>query len=245
MKHTIKIALAAMLAIGLFSPALAGSLEDAGAAKARGDYKAALVILRPVAERGDLIAQYELGELYADPGPIQDLPQAATWFRKAADQGYVRAQVMMGVMYAMGGGVTPDGARALYWFQKAADQGDAEGEAGVGQIYARGLGVAEDDAQAFIWFQKAADQRLMPAELNVAFDYENGRGVPKDKVQALMWLDLILDQILSGSSGGAHVSLQQRDKLAAQMSAAQIEQAKQLAVDWTAHHARLSSQSTP
>jgi TPR repeat protein len=103
----------------------------------------------------------------------------------------------------------------------------------------------EDDTQAFAWFKKAAEQQLMAAELNVAFDYENGRGVPQDKVQALMWLDLAEEQILSHTSGGAHISLVQRDKLAAQMSAAQIEQAKQLAAAWKADHSPLSHQSTP
>lgn len=176
-KHITTITLAAMMATGLFGQALAGPLEDAAAAKTRGDYPAALGILRPAADRGDARAQYKLGELYADPGPTQDLPQAATWFHKAADQGNVRAEVMIGGMYAMGGGVSPDGAQALYWFRKAADQGDAEGQTGVGQIYARGLGVMEDDTQAFAWFRKAAEQQFMAAELNVAFDYENGRGV--------------------------------------------------------------------
>lgn len=60
-----------------------------------------------------------------------------------------------------------------------------------------------------------------------------------------MWLDLVLDQILSGSSGGAHVSLVQRDKLAAQMSAAQIEQAKQLANVWLSNHSARPRQANP
>ncbi|WP_296820939.1 hypothetical protein [Thiobacillus sp.] len=38
-------------------------------------------------------------------GTKQDLPAAAGWFRKAADQGHALAQFNMGIFYASGKGV--------------------------------------------------------------------------------------------------------------------------------------------
>jgi hypothetical protein len=44
-------------------------------------------------------------------------------------------QVQLGTAYAVGDGVTPDGAEAVRWLRKAADQGDASGESYLGEIY--------------------------------------------------------------------------------------------------------------
>jgi uncharacterized protein len=44
----------------------AGSLEDAVAATHKGDYAAAHEFLRPLADNGDIRAQFNLGQLYAN-----------------------------------------------------------------------------------------------------------------------------------------------------------------------------------
>jgi len=60
---------------------------------------------RADAERGDVVAQYNLGMMYADGrGVAQDDAQALTWFRKAADQGNAGAQDKLGFMYVNGRG---------------------------------------------------------------------------------------------------------------------------------------------
>ena len=134
-----------VLALSLIAHAAAGPREDAASAKARGDYAAAQKDLRPLAESGDARAQYDLGALYSDPSPAQNVPQAAVWYHKAADQGYAPAQAILGGMYAIGGGVSPDATQAAFWFRKAADQNDAEGQTGLATCYARGLGVPQND----------------------------------------------------------------------------------------------------
>jgi TPR repeat protein len=42
----------------------AGPLEDAGAAYQRGDYPTALRLIRPLAEQGNAVAQFNLGLMY-------------------------------------------------------------------------------------------------------------------------------------------------------------------------------------
>ncbi|MGN6876123.1 tetratricopeptide repeat protein, partial [Neisseria sp. P0021.S007] len=61
-----------------------------------------------------------------------------------AEQGYVPAQYILGVMYADGEGVRQDYAEALKWYRKAAEQGDARAQSDLGLMYANGQGVRQD-----------------------------------------------------------------------------------------------------
>ena len=59
----------------------------------RGDYQAALRDWRPLAEKGNAIAQYTLGLMYREGhGVVQSDTEAMKWFRKAAKQGNESAQ---------------------------------------------------------------------------------------------------------------------------------------------------------
>jgi transcriptional regulator of NAD metabolism len=77
------------------------------------------------ADKGDPIAQFELGMMYANgQGLAKDDTQAAAWFRKAADQGNPDAQYRLGLMYDIGQGVDKDGSQAVGWYRKAAVNGN-------------------------------------------------------------------------------------------------------------------------
>ena len=45
--------------------------------------------------------------------------------RRRADEGYVRAQYNLALMYDTGRGVPEDNMEAVRWYRKAADQGNA------------------------------------------------------------------------------------------------------------------------
>ncbi len=69
----------------------------------RNDFDTSLEELRSTAERGDVLAQYNLGEMYRlGQGVPQDDSEAARWYRLAAEQGYALAQFNLGLMYARG-----------------------------------------------------------------------------------------------------------------------------------------------
>src|ERR1039458_7231012 len=98
----------------------AGALEDGLAAEDRGDWKAAFLLLKPLAEQGNPRAQARLGYMYdAGEGVPKDNAEAMKWYRKAADQ-----------------------------FRKAADQGNADGQYHLGAMYYYGQGVPKDYAEA-------------------------------------------------------------------------------------------------
>jgi TPR repeat protein len=49
-------------------------------------------------------------------GVPQDYAEAVRWYRKAADQGYAKAQYNLGNMYWYGRGVPQDSAQAERWY---------------------------------------------------------------------------------------------------------------------------------
>ena len=92
-----------------------------------GDYEAAFQEWLPLANLGDVEAQYNLGVMYDEGAGVEaDLASAAEWYRKAARHGFKDAQTNLGIMYLQGQGVERDVGQAAHWFQLAADQGDSE-----------------------------------------------------------------------------------------------------------------------
>jgi hypothetical protein len=107
----------------------------------------------------DLELWCDLGDMYLlGHGVVADDVQAAVWFRKAAEQGHVKAQYKLGCCYEIGCGVPEDDAIAAQWYLKAANQGDAAAQYQMGRLYSLGQGVAQDDAKKLQWFRKAAGQ---------------------------------------------------------------------------------------
>lgn len=80
--------------------------------------------IREDARDGDIYAQVEMGNMYAEgDGVEQDFAEAAKWYRNAADKGYHLAQYLIGGLYKEGKGVPQDDDEAIKWFRKAAAQG--------------------------------------------------------------------------------------------------------------------------
>jgi len=79
--------------------------------------------------------QYEMGDKYfLGLGVKEDLGQAISWYRKAAEQGYAAAQLRLGSLYERGLGVSRDDGQAKAWYQKAADQGNMEALTGLNRL---------------------------------------------------------------------------------------------------------------
>lgn len=81
--------------------------------------------IQQLAEQGDAQAQAKLASMYllGWQGFEQNNEKAAEWMKKAADQGIVEAQVVMGALYDRGLGVPGDRGAANKWYEKAAAQG--------------------------------------------------------------------------------------------------------------------------
>ena len=119
-------------------------------------------LLRPLlalAKQGDASAQYNVGVMYdKGQGTKQDYASAMSWYRRAAEQGHVLAQVAVGAKYFDGTlGVAQDYKEALEWFLRAAKQGHALARVNLGMMFGNGLGVPRDHAIALMWMILAAE----------------------------------------------------------------------------------------
>jgi hypothetical protein len=124
-----------------------------------------------MASHGDADSQFALGLKYVNAaGKSQDLPQAAEWYRKAAEQDHVLAQFNLSIMYARGQGVARDDGKALVWLRRAAEGGDAAAQFHLGNRYHRAsVSGVEADAvesriEAYKWFHLAAGQGYKDSE---------------------------------------------------------------------------------
>ncbi|MCE9571435.1 MAG: hypothetical protein K8R10_15745, partial [Rhodocyclales bacterium] len=102
-----------ILAVGVlpFSLCIAGvgaawaDFEAGRKAMRAGDHATALREFQMAAARGEGRAQNDLGVLFERGwGVKQDFFAAASWYRKAADQGYLQAQTNLGYLHETGQG---------------------------------------------------------------------------------------------------------------------------------------------
>ena len=140
---------------------LRGELPDASVTKARD-------LLLQGAAHGFVTSMLALGELHESGrlGAI-DLPQALSWYQRAADAGSTDAQVATATAYFMGRGTRPDAVQAAHWYRMAANGGDIGAQYILGSMYEKGDGVAADLRLARYWYAAAARQgdEAAPAKL--------------------------------------------------------------------------------
>jgi TPR repeat protein len=217
------VILAAVLSFMAFTPLVAQDLQKGGDAYNAGDYATALQEWTPLAEAGNVSAQFNLGVMYENgQGVLQDYAEAVRLYRLAADQGFANAQTNLGVMYRDGLGVPQDYAEAVRLYRLAADQGFANAQTNLGYMYSTGQGVLQDYAEAVRLYRLAADQGFANAQTNLGYMYENGLGVPQDKVMAHMWYNI-------SAANGNELGRANRDGIAEFMTQQAIEQAQAMA----------------
>lgn len=156
----IKYIFRAIVLLSLFqspvSMAAVPSFEVGVRALANGDFDTVLAHWIPLAKDGHVIAQNNLGLMYASGnGVAEDHEEAVSWLTLAANQGYPEAQYELGGMYARGEGVSLDAQVALDLMSLAAQQGYPEAQAGLGLMYYIGNGVKADNERAYAWFNLA------------------------------------------------------------------------------------------
>ena len=157
-------------------------------------------LLETQAAKGDVSAQYQLGNRYRDgKGVAKDKGKAAEWYRKAAMKGSTEADVELGNLYC-GGFVKArpeDWARVAAVWEIQAKKGDvaAQNKLG-GMCYRNGYGVRQDGAKAVYWLEKAAAQNDGTPEWNVgaamwvlARMYSGDRDLPRDDRKAFYWAE--------------------------------------------------------
>ena len=159
--HNLLLPGAIVLALAA-TPVFACDFHKGVEAYNKGDYTAALKILRPLAEGKNSEAQYYLGRMYQKgQGVDKDLGQAERWYRLAAEGGHAKAQYKIAFGYAFGaGGLNQNDAEARKWLQKAADNGYKKAQKMLARAYQRGMfGLTTDPERADYWFAQAEKKK--------------------------------------------------------------------------------------
>jgi TPR repeat protein len=151
-----------------------------------------------VANKGDVVAQSNLGflYLYADAfgQNTKDVKNALLWYSKAASKGNPDAEAALGDIYGDGVGVPVDNKKSFAWYKKSAEHGNAYAQGMLGSIYSEGAIVLKNDTIATRWYLKAADQGEASNQVEAGLRFELGAGVVKNATQAVAWYRKAADQ---------------------------------------------------
>ena len=151
-------------------------------------------VVSPRGRPGSWGAQFTLGFKYATGlGVPQDDAEAVTWFRRAAEQPYVRAQSNLGSTEANDGGLPHGNAEAVR-LHRMVESCHVQAQFNLGFMLANGRGIPQDDAEAVRWYRLAADRGYAFAQGRLGLMYADGRGVPQDDEEAHRWFTLAAAQ---------------------------------------------------
>lgn len=153
---------ASAAAVALASPATAQiNVRDGIQSWQRGDYASAVEIWRPLADKGDADAAFNLGQAYRlGRGVTLDLAAAQTWLDKAARLGHLDAQTTLGLLLFDSG----NRQAAMRWLKQAADRGEPRAMLVYGTALFNGDGVPRDPVLAYAFVSRSAAQGLPPAK---------------------------------------------------------------------------------
>lgn len=156
-----KYLVAAALIGASVSPAAAQSVRAGIQAWQHADYAAAVSIWRPLAEKGDADAAFNLGQAYRlGRGVPTNLAAAQTWFERAAAKGHVDAQTTLGLMLFENG----DRAAGVRWLKLAAEKAEPRAMLVYGTALFNGDGVKQDPILGYAYVSRAAGQGFAPAQ---------------------------------------------------------------------------------
>ncbi len=162
-----------------------------------------------LADRGNHDAQLVLSTIYrlGPEGIPVDGEQSLKWLRRAADEGFSKAQLQLGTQYRFAILVERDLDEALKWFQKAADGGNVYGKIGIGAIlYFDSKGDARNPAKAAEYFKQAAQQDVPLGWHNMGVMYWNGDYLKRNDEKAVACFRKALEL---GNLVDSHVTLGQ------------------------------------
>jgi TPR repeat protein len=179
--------------------------------------------LRPLALKGDVMAQYQLGRMLADR---KDFQGAYGWFLMAAKNGHSVSQAAVAAMLEEGKGVAADRKAAAHWRRQAASNGHTGSLMALALAALSGKPDAAALARAAAMLQLAAELGDPAAQAAYGIMLVQGRGVPQNTFQGLVWLSLAKE---AGDANAASVY----GKLAAGQTAQTMARIEQTADQWS------------
>jgi TPR repeat protein len=206
------VALALVGGTGCITTAIVQNVQQKNAVRrAEEARQRSIADLAPGAERGDAVAQRELGEalLSAPDTRLNDLPRAISWLSRAAEQGDGRAQALLGDMLASGSTrfqvytMLPAGLRdrkrGIALLQRAATQACRSKDPGTRMGYYGSIELADQVStyleadrrieESRLWRARSVMHCGVPNAVNLSSRAENERTAPQRQIT---WLALLM-----------------------------------------------------
>lgn len=182
----------------------------------------AFSLLLSAAEKGDKVAQFQVGHmLYQGEGTTQDRSAAAGWYRRSAEQGVVGAQYEYGRVLHGGIGIAQDHVNAVRWLGMAADAGDTKAELALGFAYFRGEGVKKDFEQAAALARPEALKGNGRAQVLLSAALIN--------IDRSAWVEALAWYTIAVRNGGPGATADHQARIERELSAGQRVQARNFA----------------
>lgn len=144
-------------------------------------------LLEIQAVRGNVDAQYLIGERWVFSDSENELAKGLGWLEKAATAEHAGAQALLGYcLYCM-----DEPLMAGKWYVAAARQGNAIGQYLLGCALANGeCGQEQNMSEAASWFALSARQGLPDAQFAVGLHLYYGLGVERNTAWAKKWMQM-------------------------------------------------------
>ncbi len=168
-----------------------------------GDTEAAIERLEPLAEAGDVDAQYILGNIHARGfGVAEDLCRALPWFQRAAAQSDSRAIARLGAYHQLGDCTPKDYDEAARHFKQAAELGQAGAYVSLAILYSDESESLYDPKLTLRWAKTEWDVNkeikegvyVIISAFILGSSYKRGNGVSVDIAKAEFYLSFAANQ---------------------------------------------------
>ena len=145
----------------LAGAASAQTVSDGIQAWQKGDFKTAVEAWRPLADRGDPDALFNLAQAYRfGRGVAANLATAKSLLERASTGGHVESQTTLGLLLLRGG----DQLDALKWLKAAAEGGEPRALLVYGTALINGDGVTQDRMLGYAYVHAATSGGLAAAQ---------------------------------------------------------------------------------
>jgi TPR repeat protein len=198
------------------------NMEKARQAYEKKDYATAFPLYVKLANKGDAYAQVQIGAMHFNGwGTKANKKEAATWYRKAAEQGNLAAiNNLAGLLLKGAEGVPINAAEGIRWYEKCNNEhSSCFADHAYIYVYPRDSGVQVDYAKAARLFKRGVDLEIRdPKDLGViddkarsetglAYLYEEGHGVEKncDEAKRLFILSSTRNAPITSNAAKQHL----------------------------------------
>jgi TPR repeat protein len=154
------------------------------------DIQKAFKLYQKAAELENIIAQFELANMFMDgEGTDKDDEKAFKLSKKLADKGYSSGINLLGYCYDIGIGTDVDKSKAFELYLNAANLGNSIAQHNIGHMYKDGEGIEKDYNKSIEFFKKSAEKGYSDGMTMLGYCYNNGIGIDPDKKMAFKFYE--------------------------------------------------------